>query len=114
LGSAPCRAILPRPCLRSYDPYLTGALERGDWYKTADLVNKGSEWIIQQVKASGLRGRGGAGFSTGTKWSFLPKASPCIPGGQRSAPLLPWTPAPARRPRRCHARSRHPRRRAPR
>ena len=32
--------------------------------------------IIDQVKASGLRGRGGAGFPTGTKWSFMPRNSP--------------------------------------
>src|SRR5258705_4005618 len=32
--------------------------------------------IINEVKNSGLRGRGGAGFSTGMKWSFVPKQSP--------------------------------------
>jgi len=46
---------------------------RGDWDKTKDLINKGSEWIIEQVKTSELRGRGGAGFPTGLKWSFMPK-----------------------------------------
>ena len=34
------------------------------------------EQIIEQVKASGLKGRGGAGFPTGTKWSFMPRNSP--------------------------------------
>ncbi len=34
------------------------------------------EQIIETVKASGLRGRGGAGFPTGTKWSFMPRNSP--------------------------------------
>ncbi|HYC09290.1 MAG TPA: NADH-quinone oxidoreductase subunit F, partial [Steroidobacteraceae bacterium] len=39
-----------------------------------DKPDRGS--IIEQVKASGLRGRGGAGFPTGTKWSFMPRNSP--------------------------------------
>jgi NADH-quinone oxidoreductase subunit F len=34
------------------------------------------EQVIEQVKASGLRGRGGAGFPTGTKWSFMPRNAP--------------------------------------
>ena len=34
------------------------------------------EQVIDAVKASGLRGRGGAGFPTGLKWSFMPRASP--------------------------------------
>jgi NADH-quinone oxidoreductase subunit F len=34
------------------------------------------EQILDQMKASGLRGRGGAGFPTGTKWSFMPRQSP--------------------------------------
>lgn len=52
---------------------LKGALTRGDWQHTADFVKKGPEWLIQEMLASGLRGRGGAGFSTGRKWSFMPK-----------------------------------------
>jgi NADH dehydrogenase (ubiquinone) flavoprotein 1 len=56
-----------------HEPSLEAAQKRGDWYRTADLLAKGPEWIIQEVKASGLRGRGGAGFSTGMKWSFMPK-----------------------------------------
>lgn len=52
---------------------LAGARRRGDWDNTADLIKKGAEWIIEEMKASGLRGRGGAGFPTGLKWSFMPK-----------------------------------------
>ena len=54
-------------------PDLKAAQKRGDWVGTAEFVQKGPEWLIQQVKDSGLRGRGGAGFSTGLKWSFAPK-----------------------------------------
>ena len=54
---------------------LAGARARGDWSTTKALLEKGQEAIIEEVKASGLRGRGGAGFSTGTKWSFMPKKS---------------------------------------
>ena len=56
-----------------HDTSLKGAKSRGDWDKTADLIKKGRDWIVEEVKASGLRGRGGAGFSTGMKWSFMPK-----------------------------------------
>ncbi len=45
----------------------------GDWSDTAELIQKGRDWMIDEVKTSGLRGRGGAGFSTGMKWSFMPK-----------------------------------------
>lgn len=54
---------------------LTSHKKRGDWDNTKDLIKKGRDWIIEEVKKSGLRGRGGAGFSTGMKWSFMPKNS---------------------------------------
>ncbi len=56
-------------------PDLASAQKRGDWDGTKDIIAKGQEWIIDNVKKSGLRGRGGAGFSTGLKWSFMPKES---------------------------------------
>jgi NADH-quinone oxidoreductase subunit F len=54
---------------------LAAAKKRGDWDNTKAILAKGQEAIIEEVKASGLRGRGGAGFSTGMKWSFMPKQS---------------------------------------
>jgi NADH-quinone oxidoreductase subunit F len=58
---------------------LKGAVARGAWDNTKKLLEKDREWIINEVKASGLRGRGGAGFPTGLKWSFMPKADPARP-----------------------------------
>ncbi len=52
---------------------LQAAKQRGDWSNTKELILKGRSALVEEVKASGLRGRGGAGFSTGTKWSFMPK-----------------------------------------
>ena len=49
------------------------AQKRSDWKDTHEIINKGKEWIINEVKLSELRGRGGAGFPTGLKWSFAPK-----------------------------------------
>jgi NADH-quinone oxidoreductase subunit F len=54
---------------------LAGAQKRGHWDGTADIIKKGRDWIISEMKNSGLRGRGGAGFPTGLKWSFMPKES---------------------------------------
>lgn len=88
-------------------PWLDGALKRGDWYKTKDLVQLGPDNIIAEMKKSGLRGRGGAGFPSGLKWSFMPKnntekpqyaAAP--PSGRCArihavAPEAPWVARPA-------------------
>ena len=58
-----------------HDPFLKGSMKRGDWHRTKDLVLKGADWIVNEMKKSGLRGRGGAGFPSGLKWSFMPKVS---------------------------------------
>lgn len=55
------------------DVSLKSARARGDWQKTKDLIALGRAAIVEEVKKSGLRGRGGAGFGTGMKWSFMPK-----------------------------------------
>ena len=59
-----------------HDWHLAGAQKRGDWSGTKDLILKGRDWLVEEMKTSNLRGRGGAGFPTGMKWSFMPKASP--------------------------------------
>lgn len=56
-----------------HDWRLAGARARGDWEGTKDILAMGQDWIIDEMKRSGLRGRGGAGFPTGLKWSFMPK-----------------------------------------
>ncbi|MBB6227440.1 NADH-quinone oxidoreductase subunit F [Polymorphobacter multimanifer] len=61
--------------LYGFKPWALGAARtRGDWEETKALLADGPDAIIDRIKASGLRGRGGAGFPTGMKWSFMPKA----------------------------------------
>ena len=77
----PCRcsrrtACLPASICLPASSRLQGAEKRGDWHRTKDIVVKGSDWIVDQMKKSGLRGRGGAGFPSGLKWSFMPKVLP--------------------------------------
>src|SRR5438045_8866945 len=68
-----------------HDWGLEGARRRGAWDGTKAIIDKGRDWIISEMKASGLRGRGGAGFPTGLKWSFMPKEST---EGRPSYPVL--------------------------
>ncbi len=58
-----------------HSPGLKAAQMRGAWDGTKILLDKGRDWVVDEMKKSGLRGRGGAGFPTGLKWSFMPKQS---------------------------------------
>src|SRR3974377_1786436 len=58
-----------------HDWGLEGARRRGAWDGTKAIIDRGRAWIINEMNAPGRRGRGGAGFPTGLKWSFMPKDS---------------------------------------
>jgi formate dehydrogenase iron-sulfur subunit len=58
-----------------HDWGLEGAKRRGAWDGTKGIIDKGRDWIINEMKASGLRGRGGAGFPTGIKWKTVAQAT---------------------------------------
>src|SRR5882762_4804457 len=59
--------------LANQDRVFTNLYGDGDW-RLAGARSRG-DWIVNECKESGLRGRGGAGFPTGLKWSFMPKES---------------------------------------
>lgn len=61
-------------------PDLKSAKKMGDWHKTKEIILKGHDWIIGEIKASGLRGRGGAGFPSGLKWVRIPLTALLHPG----------------------------------
>ncbi|HKR93214.1 NADH-quinone oxidoreductase subunit NuoF [Novosphingobium sp.] len=72
-----------------YQPWnLKEAQARGAWDNTKDILAKGRDAIIEEMKASGLRGRGGAGFPTGLKWSFMPKQPPVDHNGNPKPSFL--------------------------
>jgi NADH-quinone oxidoreductase subunit F len=71
--------------LYGYQPWnLAAARQRGDWDGTKALLALGRDKIVDEIKASNLRGRGGAGFPTGLKWSFMPK----VPNPERPSFLV--------------------------
>ena len=85
-----------------HDWGLEGARARGAWDGTKAIIDKGRDWIINEMKASGLRGRGGAGFPTGLKWSFMPKGvEGRAPAAISSSTPTSPSPAPARTARSC-------------
>jgi NADH-quinone oxidoreductase subunit F len=81
-----------------HDWGLDGARRRGAWDGTKDILARGRDAIVNEVKASGQRGRGGAGFATGLKWSFMPKQSDGITS---SSMPTSRSPAPVKIARSC-------------
>jgi NADH-quinone oxidoreductase subunit F len=87
------------PEARSY----AGWVKRGGYEGLRKAIGMTREQIVEEVKASGLRGRGGAGFPTGLKWSFMPKekvkphylvcnADESEPGTFKDREIMRWTP----------------------
>jgi len=66
---------------------LKTAMKYGDWYKTKEILLKGHDWIISEIKTSGLRGRGGAGFPSGLKWVCI-YSSACLPRCEGGGELM--------------------------
>ena len=56
------------------DVSINSSIKRGDWKNLSKILKMKKQDVINVIKDSGLRGRGGAGFSTGMKWDFMPKA----------------------------------------
>jgi NADH-quinone oxidoreductase subunit F len=80
-----------------------GWVKRGGYEALRKALGMTPEGIVEEVKASGLRGRGGAGFPTGLKWSFMPKpsgkphylvcnADESEPGTFKDREIMRWTP----------------------
>src|SRR5881396_703356 len=61
------------PMLADKDRIFRNLYGQGAWDGTKAILDRGRDWLVNEVKASGQRGRGGAGFATGLKWSFMPK-----------------------------------------
>lgn len=70
-----------------YPADLASAKKMGDWHKTKEIILKGHDWIINEVKTSGLRGRGGAGFPSGLKWVRFSAAASVAMMRSRTAKL---------------------------
>jgi NADH-quinone oxidoreductase subunit F len=84
---------------RSFD----GWVNRGGYQGLRKALGMTRDAIVEEMKASGLRGRGGAGFPTGLKWSFMPKevtrphylmcnADESEPGTFKDREIMRWTP----------------------
>jgi NADH-quinone oxidoreductase subunit F len=80
-----------------------GWVNRGGYQGLRKALGMTREAIVEEMKASGLRGRGGAGFPTGLKWSFMPKevtrphyllcnADESEPGTFKDREIMRWTP----------------------
>jgi NADH:ubiquinone oxidoreductase subunit F (NADH-binding) len=72
-GNADARRPQPNlhQSLRLASQYLRAAEKRGAWNGIKRLMQNGPDWVCAEIQKSGLRGRGGAGFPTGLKWSLM-------------------------------------------